>query len=147
MSLVDSPKPDYLQAGGPSEKKAPWVRRHFWKVTLALLNLGVAAVIIATVVTRPDLFRAYGGVSGQVVDAQGSPVTDAQIFVSSAERWLAVDSVGRFTLDRVPVGPTLVLVVHSPQGTSAGAPPISQAVIIVRGRTVDVGTLLIGKGS
>lgn len=143
MSLVDSPKPEYLQEGGPSEKKAPWLRRHFWKLTLVLLNLALATVIVTTVMTRPDLFRASGGLTGQVVSAQGSPVRDAQVFISSAERWVTVDGQGRFAVERIPAGPTVVIVVKLPQSNGVGGEPSSQAVTIVRNETLDLGTLVL----
>lgn len=143
MSLVDSPKPEYLQEGGPSEKKAPWLRRHFWLVTLVVLNLALGTIIVGTLITRPDLFRASGRIAGQVVSAQGSPVRDAQVFISSAERWVMVDSEGRFAAEQIPVGPTVVIVVRLPQSDGTGGAPYSRAVTIARGQTVDLGTVLL----
>jgi Carboxypeptidase regulatory-like domain len=143
MNMVDSPDPDYLQKGGPSEKKAHWLKRNGARLALIVLNVALAGAVVFLLVTRPDLLQAYGGLSGQVVNAEGSPLSNAQVFISSAERWVTVDANGRFAVDRLPAGQTLILVVLQSENNSVGGPLLSQAVTIPADQTAELGALVL----
>ena len=141
MKLVDSPNPDYLETGGPSEKRPPWWRRHVLQLTLVGLNVLLALFIGALLLSQPALLRPTGALKGQIVNGQGGPLPQAQIFVISAERWAAVDGQGRFLMDRVPVGQTAVMIVSTSPDKPPTGPPLSGMVTIVAGQTLDLGTV------
>jgi hypothetical protein len=146
MSMVDSPDPDYLEKGGPSEKKAPWLLRYGWRLTLIILNVTLLGIVMLLII-QPDFLKANGGLTGQVVNADGSPLPNAVVFVTSAERWVPVDSQGRFAFEGIPAGQTLVLVVIQSDTTSMSGPPWSQAVTVPVGQTADLGALVIADSS
>ena len=141
MNLVDSPNLDYLETGGPSEKLPPWWRRHFFQLTLVGLNVLLALFIVTLLLSQPALLRPTGALKGRIVNAQGSPLPRAQIFVISAERWAAVDSQGHFLMDRVPTGNTAVMIISTSPDKPPTGPPLSGLVTIVAGQTLDLGTV------
>lgn len=143
MNLVDSPKLDYQETGGPSEKQAPWWRRHFFQLTLIGLNVILGGIIIALLLAQPELLRPSGSLVGRIVNMQGSPLPEAQIFVSSAERWATVNDQGQFVIDHVPAGETLVLIVSSSPNQPPKGPPLSATITIPAGGTFDVGTVAL----
>src|SRR5262245_2997486 len=133
MSLVDSPTPDYLEKGGPSEKRPPWWRRHVRQLILVGLNVIVLVLIAGMLLSRPELLRPSGSLTGRIVNEQGSPLPAAEIFVVSAERWANVDDQGKFAMDRIPAGETAVLFVSSSPDQPPKGPPSSAVVTIPAG--------------
>jgi hypothetical protein len=141
MNLVDSPTPDYAETGGPAEKPPPWWRRHIFQLALVGLNLILALGVGATLLAHPELLRPSGSLVGRIVNARGGPQPGAQIFVVSAERWATVDSQGRFAIDRIPAGQTVILVIASSPDQQPNGPPLSAVVTIGPGQTLDLGTV------
>ena len=143
MPLVDSPSLDYLETGGPSEKQAPWWRRHIMQLLLVALNVLLAIVVAGIVLAQPELLRPSGSLVGRVVDAQGNALPQAQLFLVSANRWVTVDGEGRFVVDRIPPGETAVLFVSSSPDLPPQGPPLSALVTIPSGQTLDVGIMAL----
>jgi hypothetical protein len=143
MNTVDSPELDYQEKGGPSEKQAPWWRRHLFQLVLGGLNLILIILVAGLLLSQPGLFEPTGSLTGRVVNARGYPIAQAQVFVISAERWVAVDAHGRFVIDRVPVGETVVLIVDAPPSVPPTAPPVGALVNIVARQTVDLGIVAL----
>ena len=143
MNLVDSPSLDYQETGAPSEKPKPWWRRHIPQLVLVGLNVLLAVVIAALLISQPELLRPSGSLAGQVVDALGHPLPQAQLFIVSAKRWAVVDGQGRFVVDRIPPGETAVLFVSTAPDVPPLGPPLSAVVTIPSGQTLDVGIMAL----
>lgn len=107
--------------GGPVPCRTPGV----WFAAFVALApiLGVPGV---------GLGQGRGEVAGKVRDAEGGPVSHAEVIVGSSRRGVAVDGEGRFVVSGLPVGR------HSLQVVAVGYAPDRREVEVVAGARLEL---------
>jgi len=100
-----------------------------------LRMLPAAIVVIAALFVAPTVTAAQQPLHGVVLDAQGNPVPDAEVFLSRRQQSVRTDQFGRFQLDTVRRGDYWVFV------RKLGYGPVMQSISVPsreQVRTVDV---------
>ncbi len=135
MKLEQSPDFDQYKDGLPEPPLDPGVRRKRFRILLlALLLLVLALSAINFLGSRSAaILTGTGAVAGTVVDQDGRPF-QGEIFILGTDLGTTTDADGRFSLDRAPAGPQLLIVADDFLGREF-------PVQVVSGETVEMGQI------
>ncbi len=109
MSMTDSPDLEYYPDGKPPTPE----KRSIRPTTAIIAVLALAVVVLMALNFLPGgtlTSGQVGSVSGQVINASGTPLPDVILYVEGSLDTAVTGTDGRFTLPAVPAGAgTLVM--------------------------------------
>lgn len=135
MKLEQSPDFEQYKDGLPEPPPDPTVRRKRFRILLLALLLLVFALSALNFLDSKSaaILTGTGTVSGTVVGPDGEPF-QGEIFVLGTDLRTTTAADGRFSLDRVPAGPRLLIVADDSLGREF-------PVQVVSGETVEMGQI------
>jgi Carboxypeptidase regulatory-like domain len=150
MSLTDSPsfgdgsENVPLEEQPPSnqtpEPKLPVGRNRWTRIVIAVLFLAVLVTGLVFMLERTATSGIQVGsvtVIGQVVDSNGNPIPNAQVYVEGMDYAVTTDQSGNFAINGAPDGQVVVVVGVTPQ------PPHFEVVNAQENDTKDLGQIVV----
>ena len=132
--LGAGPLPEPAPEAKPPTKRPRWTRILIGVLVIAIVFSGALFVLMRT---RPVTETRAGSstIQGIVVDTQGDPIPDAQVYVEGMESEVRTDARGAFAINNAPSGQVMVVVGVTPE------PPFFLSVNVGTGDTNDVGEI------
>lgn len=134
MSLENSPSLKEFEHGMPPPPD-PNRRRQRIRALIIVMSVIFSVLIVINLLQLRslNLARGSGTISGQVLDARGTPVV-AELIVERTDLVVRSDAQGRFELPQVPVGEHLLVVARDGVG-------VEYPIVVVAGTHVDLGVV------
>lgn len=136
MTLNDSPSLNDLSSTLPEHEPQQGKRRSWVVIAVLFMVVAILGVVNFMQSDAATVLRGAGTISGQVVDANGVALYEAEVFLVNGGKSAWTDVNGYFELGDVPAGDHTLVAGYKGYG-------VELSVVVTAGVELQVGTIVI----